>query len=254
VNKQPLGKIISTILGVMQPSTFLSLFGLLVSTVTGQLSGKVGPSTSLSSKVSKKVCNVLNYGAKADKSTDVGGPIASAFAACKSGGVVVVPSGNYAMSSWVELSGGSGWALQIDGTIYRTGTASGNMFAINSGSDFEMYSSTGKGSIQGNGYIFHAQGKRDGARILRLTKIQNFSVHDIVLVDAPAFHFTMDTCSNGEVYNMAIRGANWGGLDGIDIWSENIWVHDVGYVFSRYFQTALTNSCGRLWLPIETNV
>jgi rhamnogalacturonan hydrolase len=44
---------------------------------------------------------------------------------------------------------------------------------------------------------------------------------------APAFHFTMDTCTNGEVYNMIIRGGNEGGLDGIDIWGTNIWVHDV---------------------------
>jgi len=44
---------------------------------------------------------------------------------------------------------------------------------------------------------------------------------------APAFHFTMDTCSNGEVYNMIIRGGNEGGLDGIDVWGTNIYIHDV---------------------------
>lgn len=26
---------------------------------------------------------------------------------------------------------------------------------------------------------------------------------------------------------MAIRGGDWGGLDGIDVWSNNIWIHDV---------------------------
>jgi rhamnogalacturonan hydrolase len=57
--------------------------------------------------------------------------------------------------------------------------------------------------------------------------VTNFSVHDVALVDSPAFHFTMDTCSNGEVYNMIIRGGNEGGLDGFDIWGSNIWVHDV---------------------------
>lgn len=44
---------------------------------------------------------------------------------------------------------------------------------------------------------------------------------------APAFHFSMDTCDSGEVYNMIIRGGNEGGLDGIDVWSTNIWIHDV---------------------------
>lgn len=26
---------------------------------------------------------------------------------------------------------------------------------------------------------------------------------------------------------MAIRGGDWGGLDGLDVWGENIWIHDV---------------------------
>lgn len=95
----------------------------------------------------------------------------------------------------------------------------------------------------GNGYQIHAQGSRTGARILRLGKVNNFSVHDIVLVDAPAFHFSMDTCSNGEVYNMAIRGGDWGGLDGIDVWSNNVWIHDVR---STLLGEALTNRC-RSW-------
>lgn len=205
----------------------LAIAAVLPSLVVGQLSGSVGPLTSHATKTAKKTCNVLDYGAKADKSTDVGPPLASAFAACKTGGTVVIPTGDYAMSTWVSLTGGSAWALQLDGTIYRTGTAGGNMIFIGSTSDFELFSSTSKGAVQGNGYILHAQGNRSGARILRLNKVNHFSVHDVALVDAPAFHFTMDTCQNGEVYNMAIRGGNEGGLDGIDIWSTNIWVHDV---------------------------
>lgn len=82
-----------------------------------------------------------------------------------------------------------------------------------------------------------------GPRILRLYEAVHFSVHDIALVDceyltssgsnipnwyiAPAFHFTMDTCTSGEVYNLIIRGGNEGGLDGIDVWGTNIHVHDV---------------------------
>jgi rhamnogalacturonan hydrolase len=212
----------------MYLSHLLPVLAVTVTCVTAQLSGKVGPSTPLATKQAKKTCNVLDYGAKADKATDIGPAITKAFAECKGGGVVVIPSGEYAMGTWVTLTGGTGWALQLDGVIYRTGTGGGNMIAVSGGSDFEFFSATGKGAIQGNGYEIHAQGSRSGARILRLIKVQNFSVHDLVLVDAPAFHFTMDTCKNGEVYNMAVRGANWGGLDGIDIWSDNVWVHDVG--------------------------
>ena len=37
----------------------------------------------------------------------------------------------------------------------------------------------------------------------------------------------LDKCSNGELYNMIIRGGNEGGLDGIDIWGSNIHAHDI---------------------------
>src|SRR6186713_2845820 len=97
-------------------------------------------------------------------------------------------------------------------------------------------------SSTGNGYEIHAQGSRSGARILRLNKVTNFSVHDVILVDAPAFHFSLDTCTNGEVYNMAIRGGDWGGLDGIDVWSNNIWIHDVRLLYCLCFAMYQTNS------------
>lgn len=37
---------------------------------------------------------------------------------------------------------------------------------------------------------------------------------------APEFHVVVQEGSNGEIYNMAIRGANIGGSDGIDISGE----------------------------------
>ncbi|KAK8209075.1 hypothetical protein M8818_003769 [Zalaria obscura] len=195
--------------------------------VERQLSGSVGPLTSHATKAAKKTCNVLSYGGVADGKTDIGPAITSAFTACKSGGVVIIPSGNYALGTWVTLSGGNAWALQLDGIITRTGTSGGNMIFIEHSTDFELFSSTSKGAVQGLGYEFHAKGDTSGPRILRMYEVSDFSVHDIALVDSPLFHFSMDTCSNGEVYNIAIRGGDMGGLDGIDIWSTNIWVHDV---------------------------
>ena len=115
----------------------------------GQLSGKVGPLTTHATKTAKKTCNVLNYGAKADKSTDLGPPLLSAFTACKTGGTVVVPAGDFAINTWVTFEGGKAWALQLDGTIYRTGSSGGNMLFVRNANDFEMFSSTGKGAIQG---------------------------------------------------------------------------------------------------------
>ncbi|MCJ1307972.1 hypothetical protein MMC25_001622 [Agyrium rufum] len=206
----------------------LSIFSLLVlpSLVAAQLSGTVGPLTTRASKLAKKQCNVMNYGGKADQVTDLGPALSSAWAACKTGGTVVVPTGNYVLATFPTLTGGNAVALQLDGIIFRTGTAGGNMLLIEHTTDFELYSSTSKGAIQGYGYQFASQGTY-GPRILRFSQVVNFSIHDIALVDSPAFHFTMDTCTNGEVYNMIIRGGNKGGLDGIDVWGTNIYIHDV---------------------------
>ncbi|KAL4901736.1 RGase A [Aspergillus multicolor] len=203
------------------------LFFLTPLLVKGQLSGSVGPLTSASSKSQTKTCNVLDYGAVADKSTDIGPALSSAWDECADGGVVYIPPGDYAIETWVKLSGGKACAIQLDGIIYRTGTDGGNMIMIEHTSDFEFFSSTSEGAFQGYGYEFHAKGSSDGPRILRLYDVTDFSVHDVALVDSPLFHFSMDTCTNGEVYNMAIRGGDMGGLDGIDVWSTNVWIHDV---------------------------
>jgi rhamnogalacturonan hydrolase len=130
------------------------------------------------------------------------------------------------METWQTLSGGSGWALQLDGIIYRTGTAGGHMIIIENTSDFELFSLTSKGAIQGYGYQFLETGVY-GPRLIRLISITNFSVHDIALVDSPAFHLIVVTCTNGEIYNLIIRGGNLGGLDGIDTSGTNLWYHDI---------------------------
>ena len=199
----------------------------LLPVVLGQLNGTVGPLTSASAKGATKTCVITDYGAVADGTTDIGAPLASAWADCKSGGLITIPSGDYAMSTWATLTGGNAVAIQLDGIITRTGTDGGNMLMIEHTTDFELFSSTSKGAFQGLGYEFHAQGSTSGPRILRTYEVTDFSVHDIALTDSPAFHFSMDTCQNGEVYNMAIRGGNEGGLDGIDVWSTNIHIHDV---------------------------
>lgn len=195
--------------------------------VSAQLSGTVGPLTSVEAKKETALCDVTDYGAVADNSTDLGPALTAAFEACIDGGLVYIPSGNYLLETWVTLSGASAWALQMDGIIYRGGTDGGNMIYIEHATDFELFSSTSAGAVQGSGYLYHIDGDITGPRILRLYDVTDFSVHDIALTDSPSFHFVMDTCTNGEVYNMAIRGGDEGGLDGIDLWGDNIWVHDV---------------------------
>lgn len=101
------------------------------------------------------------------------------------------------------------------------------MIFIEHSNDFELFSSTSKGAVQGLGYQLHTDGNLNGPRILRMYEVSDFSVHDLALTDSPSFHFSLDTCQNGEIYNLAIRGGNSGGLDGIDVWSTNMWIHDV---------------------------
>ncbi|QSZ30244.1 hypothetical protein DSL72_004766 [Monilinia vaccinii-corymbosi] len=194
--------------------------------VSAQLSGRVGPTTSTASKAAKKLCNILDYGGVASATADNGAAILAAWKACISGGEVYIPSGSYGLGTWVTLTGGTGVSINLEGTIYRTGTAGGNMIFIEHTTDFEFYSGNSKGAIQGYGYVFHSAGTY-GPRILRLFQVTSFSVHDIVLVDSPAFHLSLDTCTDGELYNLVIRGGNRGGLDGVDIWGTNIWAHDI---------------------------
>lgn len=72
----------------------LSIVNLLVlaSAAAAQLTGHVGPTTSTAAKRSKKTCSVLDYGAKADKSTDLGAALTKAWAACASGGIGKSPT------------------------------------------------------------------------------------------------------------------------------------------------------------------
>ncbi len=126
-----------------------------------QLRGRVGPTTSTASKRSAKVCSVLDYGGKASRTADIGPALVAAFAACKAGGTIYVPPGEYGMATWASLSGGQGWALQLDGVIYRTGTDGGHMIFIEKATDVEIYSSTSMGAVQGNGFEYHKGGYED---------------------------------------------------------------------------------------------
>lgn len=127
---------------------FFKSLGLLAtlslpSIVSAQLASgySIGPLTSSDAKWAVKVCDVTKYGAVADLSTDLGPPLLAAFTACAGGGIgecfsasfffkersqfeVNIPLGNYAMATWVTLSGGTAWGINLEGVIYRTGQVS----------------------------------------------------------------------------------------------------------------------------------
>lgn len=128
-----------------------------VSAVAAQLSGKVGPSTTRDAKTAKKVCSILDYGGSASATTDNGAALAKAWDACKAGGQILIPSGTYGLATWVDLAGGTGVSVNLEGLLVRisSGTAAGTMIAIRDTDDLELYSGNSKGAVQGLGYEFH---------------------------------------------------------------------------------------------------
>ena len=54
----------------------------------------------------------------------------------------------------------------------------------------------------------------------------NASIHDLLLIDSPKFHFVFDFGVNIEVYHLTIRGGNLGSYDGIDDIGTNYYIHD----------------------------
>jgi rhamnogalacturonan hydrolase len=66
------------------------------------------------------------------------------------------------MQTWATLNHGTGVALQLDGIITRKGTEGGTMIVVENSSDIEFFSSTGKGAIQGDGYVIHKTGSVNG--------------------------------------------------------------------------------------------
>lgn len=91
---------------------------IIIGVAASQLVGTVGPSTPLNEKTIE--CNVLNYGAVADNSTDLSSAVEKAFTECvlqSPKSRLIIPEGDYLLSKSVVLSNGTNWAFQLDGLI-----------------------------------------------------------------------------------------------------------------------------------------
>ncbi|KAF4962764.1 hypothetical protein FSARC_9168 [Fusarium sarcochroum] len=241
----------------MKAFLIASLFSALWA--NAQLTGPVGPTTDLSQKT--RECNILDYGAVNDNSTDVADVIEKTFKSCvlsHPGSRLVVPEGEYLIKRSVVLLNGTNWAFQLDGLITLAyggnwtvdrklilqgyagveplnstinGEGDGqflqNGLTIINPVDFEFYSKNGKGAIQGQGYIYRNLATTFRPRLVRLISPINTAVHDLILVDSPKFHIVFDFAENLEVYHLTIRGANLGSYDGVDVVGTNYWIHDI---------------------------
>ncbi|KAL4779967.1 endo-rhamnogalacturonase F [Aspergillus varians] len=231
---------------------------LLASSTAAQLIGPVGPTTPLSQKTIE--CNILDYGAVADNTTDISTALEATFNECvrpSPGSRLIVPEGEYLLSRGVVLSNATNWAFQLDGlvtaayggnwTIERAlilqgfagvdvlnSTINGegdqkfllDVLVIVNAVDFEFYSSNGLGAFQGQGYIYRNLENTDRPRLVRLVSPVNAAVHDLILVDSPKFHIILDFAVNVEAYHLTIRGGNLGSYDGIDAIGTNYHIHD----------------------------
>ncbi|PYI30572.1 pectin lyase-like protein [Aspergillus indologenus CBS 114.80] len=211
----------------MYSSQIIYVVWAISTTVSAQLPG-IGPPTSYSDKANAKICDISDYGAvESDSTNDVGPALQDALDDCASGGLVYIPPGNYYISTTVTLSSATGIALQHDGILYRNGDIDGDqILTMENSSDVEWFSGTSSGAIQGYGYEYLADGNY-GIRLARFVNVTDFSIYGMAWVDSPSYYLVLDTCTNGEVYNLIIRGISVAATDAIDVWGENIWVHDV---------------------------
>lgn len=211
----------------MKPFNFIFL-GLVPTSVLAQLSGTVGPLVYFGDKAKNKTCDITDYGAEDDASKDASSAITSAWSDCKVGGLVYIPPGTYGIEDGVSLTSGVSSAVQLDGTLVRLGTpTTDQMISVRGCSDFELFSGNSKGAVQGYGYEYLEDGNY-GERLFRIQEVDNFSVHGIAAIDSPSYYFVFDTVSNGEIYNILIRGITViGADDAIDVWGDNVWIHDI---------------------------
>ena len=129
-------------------------------------------------------CNVLDYGAVADNSTDLGPAITKAYTDCVKGKttgtpgdvLLYIPSGNYRLASNVLLDDVSDFEFHLAGYIYLPfdGSLTGTMIefevscipsTLRCGARFDMSSQNcnnilfdGPGRIYGNGYWWRQNG------------------------------------------------------------------------------------------------
>ncbi|KNZ59633.1 hypothetical protein VP01_1690g4 [Puccinia sorghi] len=73
----------------------------------------------------KKTCNVLEYGAKADNSTDIGPPLMKAFEDCRTAAtglaedtVILIPKGDYSVQTHVHFRSGKALTFRFEGNLH----------------------------------------------------------------------------------------------------------------------------------------
>lgn len=159
------------------------------------------------SKVVEKRASTCTPTAGGSSSTDDVPAIESAIASCGSGGTIVIPSGKtYYINSVLEFTGCSDCTIQIDGTLeasddttYWNGkTAIMYMDGI---TNAKVYSSTGDGTINGNGQaswdLFATDSSYARPTLFYITDSSGITVENMYFDAAPnVFHSVTGGSSN----------------------------------------------------------
>ncbi|KAF8196297.1 pectin lyase-like protein [Mycena galopus ATCC 62051] len=183
-------------------------------------------------------CSVLNYGAVADNTTDLGPALTKAWTQCvipqvtttvADNVLLYVPAGNYLLKSNVVFDDAANWNLHIAGNIYLPYNPSltGTMLTFQNCQNILL---NGPGAIYGNGYRYRPGGdltlNPSRPRLIRFQDCNNCEITAVTLYDAPQFHVTI-IGNNNVAHDMAIIASHIGETDGFDMSGNNNYVHDV---------------------------
>ncbi|KAJ7735921.1 pectin lyase-like protein [Mycena metata] len=183
-------------------------------------------------------CNVLDYGAVADNTTDLGPALTKAWTTCvipqvtttvATNVLLYVPAGNFLLKSNVVFDDAANWNLHIAGNIYLPFLPSltGTMLTFENCQNILL---NGPGAIFGNGYRYRPGGNLalnpSRPRLIRFQNCNNCEITAVTLYDAPQFHVTI-IGNNNVAHDMAIIASHIGETDGFDMSGNNNYVHDV---------------------------
>ncbi|KAJ3814234.1 pectin lyase-like protein [Lentinula lateritia] len=182
-------------------------------------------------------CSVLDYGAVADNSTDLGPALTAAWQECvipqvtttvATDVLLYVPAGSYLLASTVTFDGAENWNLHIAGDIYLpfNPDLTGTMLTFENCENILL---NGPGAIYGNGYRYRPDGDLtlypNRPRLIRFQTCNNCEITEVYLYDAPMFHVTI--IGDNVAHDMAIIASHIGETDGFDMSGNNNYVHDV---------------------------
>ncbi|EPQ27805.1 uncharacterized protein PFL1_04550 [Pseudozyma flocculosa PF-1] len=185
--------------------------------------------------VGGKVCNIVDYGAKG--SADIGPAITKAFQQCVMAGgsankVLLIPQGNWVLSSHVRLDKGTDYTFQWDGQVTLPHDESiGGGAMVTFGYSQRMLLK-GRGKFIGGGVNWRANGLNNNRpRLINFFKCADSEATGVHLDDSPMFFLGLSQCTGMKVHDMVFSSPPpyKGSTDAVDVSCTNckIWNLDI---------------------------